>query len=141
MIQPPRRVLRQAGSTCLGFCKEFADRTFAKYQLDLDNALRKYEAGRLSKPKFETIEKKCIKVLVLMQSTGQPATLKYMKERVYTDASGSQCLKAGGERGLSFMPAMCVGTQLLIFTSNRRYFEVQPNHKDQRHMFWVTRRL
>ena len=73
--------------------QEFADRTFAKYQLDLTTAIKKFEAGAMKEPKLRGIEKNCVRPFVLMQGTGQPATARYIKERLITDASGTQRLK------------------------------------------------
>ena len=74
--------------------QDFTARTFAKYQLDLHIASKKMEAGSLTEDKFREIERKFAKPFVMMQPMGQPATPKYVKERVYTNSSGSLELKA-----------------------------------------------
>ena len=73
--------------------QDFADRTFAKYQLDVFEARKKFEKGSLSQQKLKAVEEKATIPLVLMHGSGQPATGKYIKDHMFADHSGNLKLK------------------------------------------------
>ncbi|CAK9000255.1 Malate dehydrogenase 2, partial [Durusdinium trenchii] len=58
---------------------QFADKGYSKYQLQLFEARRRHEAGKLSKKKFHAAERDCLRTLVLLHTSGQPATAQYIK--------------------------------------------------------------
>ena len=72
---------------------QFADKGYSKYQLQLFEARRRHEAGKLSKKKFHAAERDCLRTLVLLHTSGQPATAQYIQTHVIQSADGQFSLK------------------------------------------------
>jgi len=75
---------------------QFADKSFAKYQLQLQESRKRLEKGKLSQGKFEAILKNGLRPFVLMNTTGQPATNAYIKTHLVQCSDGTMKLKDGG---------------------------------------------
>ena len=72
----------------------FIDKHFAAYKAKLHQARALFEKGSLKQNKFDQIEKDCIRPMVIMHGTGQPATSKYVKDHLQFDTNGAMRLKA-----------------------------------------------
>jgi len=78
----------------------FADKGFAKYQLDLHEAKTNHDAGNLSDAKYQKVVDDCQKIMVLMHTTGQPATQKYVHSHVVLSEGGLMKLSPGAKATL-----------------------------------------
>lgn len=72
----------------------FIDKHFAAYKAKIHHSRALLEKGSLTQDKFAKVEKDCIRPMIVMHGTGQPATSKYVKEHLKTDKDGSMRLKA-----------------------------------------------
>ena len=74
--------------------QQFADKNFAKYQLDIYEAEKKLNRGEMKQTKYDAIRANCKFPLVLMHATGEPATARYIKEHLSRQEDGTMKLKA-----------------------------------------------
>lgn len=72
---------------------QFADKHFAKYNMQVHEAKERHQNGKLSAKKLEVIQKNGTRPFVLMQATGQPATQTYVKTHLVHCQDGSVKLK------------------------------------------------
>ncbi len=74
--------------------QQFADKNYAQYQLELFEGQKRLQKGEIKESKYESICKNATRPLVLMQCTGQPATVRYIKDHLVKEANGGLKLKA-----------------------------------------------
>ena len=71
-----------------------ADKTFAQYQLEVFEARKLVEKGQVKPSKFESAKANSRRPLILMHSSGEPASNKYIKDHLVKDDDGQLRLKA-----------------------------------------------
>lgn len=64
---------------------QYADKTFAQYQLEIFEASKLFEKGRIKETKLLSVKGNCIRPLVLMHSTGEPANSRYIKDHLFRE--------------------------------------------------------
>ena len=91
-------------ATCEGVCTEewifrpttlqmHVDKQFAAYQLNLHEGQKLLAKGSISATKYDKIVDDAISPLVLMHGSGQPATARYVKERIFQEPGETMKLK------------------------------------------------
>lgn len=65
--------------------QSFIDKHFASYQLNMHNAEKMRAKKSITEAKYNKIVGDSVKPLLLMHSTGQPATAKYMSDHLFED--------------------------------------------------------
>ena len=78
----------------------FADKSYAKYQVDLHEGRERHAGGEINAAKYQKIVDDAKKILVLMHTTGQPATNKYIQEHMVQVEGGGYKLKTGSRSTL-----------------------------------------
>ena len=61
---------------------QYADKTFAQYQLEIFEARKLFEKGRIKETKLISAKSNSIRPLVLMHSSGEPASSRYIKDHL-----------------------------------------------------------
>lgn len=77
--------------------QQFADKTYANYQVQLHEAHVRLERGEIKQNKYDALLRNCLFPMVLMHATGQPATPKYVKAHMFRDDTGTLKLKDSGK--------------------------------------------
>ena len=71
---------------------QFADKSFAQYQLQVKEAEKKHHDGKLNGKKLQAAKDNCVRPLVLTQQ-GRPAGGKYIKSHVIRGPNNTYSLK------------------------------------------------
>lgn len=99
--------------------QQFVDKHFAAYQLQVDEATKMLNKGRIKQQKYDRIIADATKPLLLMHGSGQPATARYTKDHLVTEDNGHMRLK-DPSLGKFVLPSMGdgeIGKQLLQHAS------------------------